>query len=46
VVADVDDVAPRLLERYKGVADRVGFYVPLGGGPDARKQIISELQAA
>jgi probable F420-dependent oxidoreductase len=46
VVADVDDVPARLFDRYKGIVDRIGFYVPLGGGPDARKQIISELQAA
>jgi probable F420-dependent oxidoreductase len=46
IVADVDDVPARLLERYQGVIDRLGFYVGLGGGPDARRQIISALQAA
>lgn len=46
VVADVDDVPARLLERFGGAIDRIGFYVPLGGGPDAKRQIVSALQAA
>jgi len=46
VVADVDDVPARLFERFGGVIDRIGFYVPLGGGPDAKKQIVQTLQAA
>ena len=46
VVADVDDVPARLLERYQGAIDRIGFYVPLGGGPDAKQQIVRALQAA
>jgi probable F420-dependent oxidoreductase len=46
VVADVDDVPARLLERYGGAIDRVGFYVPLGGGPDAKRHIVQALQAA
>jgi probable F420-dependent oxidoreductase len=46
IVADVDDVPARLLERFGGAIDRIGFYVPLGGGPDAKRQIVAALQAA
>ncbi|HEX2849937.1 MAG TPA: LLM class F420-dependent oxidoreductase [Acidimicrobiales bacterium] len=46
VVADTPaEVADKLIERYGGVLDRIGFYVPIANADD-RADIIRRLQAA
>lgn len=46
VVGEPDEVAPELLRRYKGVVDRISFYMP--GVADAGRwtKIVEALQAA
>ncbi len=46
VVAEPDDVAARLLERFGGTVDRLSFYAPYGGSDDLWAQVRSTLQAA
>lgn len=45
IVADVDEVAERIMERF-GVVQRVGFYLPVSGDPEVRGQLIGQLQSA
>ncbi|HEU5148980.1 MAG TPA: TIGR03617 family F420-dependent LLM class oxidoreductase [Iamia sp.] len=46
VVAEPDDVAPALLERFGGTIDRMTFYAPYEGDDDLWAQVRSTLQAA
>jgi probable F420-dependent oxidoreductase len=46
VVAPLDQVADKIVERYGSVIDRTGFYVPISQDPDARGQVIKALQNA
>ena len=46
VVAEPDDVAAGLLERFGGPVDRLSFYAPYGGSDDLWAQVRSTLQAA
>ena len=48
VVGEYDEVAPRLLERYRGLVDEVSLTLPTQGDAEQRqlKRIIRELQEA
>ena len=46
VVAEPDDVADRLLERFGAHVDRLSFYAPYKGDADVWASIRTRLQAA
>ena len=45
VVAEPDQLAAALLERYAGVVDRISFYAPYKSDPEAWKAVLAELKA-
>jgi probable F420-dependent oxidoreductase len=46
VECDLDELPERLIERYGGAVDRMGFYTGISDDPDARRELITRLQAA
>lgn len=46
VVADPDDVAPRLLDRFGGTVDRLSLYTPYAAPAEVWSQVRTTLQAA
>jgi probable F420-dependent oxidoreductase len=46
VVAPLDEVPKRLVERYGGVIDRMSFYVPVSSDPEKRAEVVRALQSA
>ena len=45
VVADLDDVPARLLDRFGGVVDRTSFYAPPTGDPQRLQQLVGALRS-
>jgi probable F420-dependent oxidoreductase len=46
VIAEPDQVAARLTERFGGLLDRVGFYMGLAGSDEVKADTIAQLRAA
>lgn len=44
VVAPLDEVPKRLLDRYQGAIDRIGFYMPVSNDPETLAKVIHALQ--
>jgi len=46
VECEIDEVAPKLIERFGGALDRTGFYTQLTSDTEAKAEIIRQLQAS
>ena len=46
IVAEPEQIAPRMKERYGDVVDRISFYVPYRSDPDRWAQVMTDLKAA
>jgi probable F420-dependent oxidoreductase len=46
IECELDEVAPKLVERFGGAIDRTGFYTNLTNDADAKAAVIKALQAA
>jgi probable F420-dependent oxidoreductase len=46
IVAEPEQIAPRMKERYGDVVDRISFYLPYRSDPDRWSQVMADLKAA
>ena len=46
IVAEPEQIAPRMKERYGDVVDRVSFYIPHRSDPERWEQVMADLKAA
>jgi probable F420-dependent oxidoreductase len=46
IVAEPEQIAPKMAERYGDVVDRISFYLPYRSDPDRWSQVMTDLKAA
>ena len=46
IVAEPEQIAPRMKDRYGDVVDRISFYIPYRSDPDRWSQVMADLKAA
>ncbi len=46
IVAEPEQIAPRMKQRYGDVVDRISFYVPYRSDPERWSQVMADLKAA
>ena len=46
IVAEPEQIAPRMKDRYGDVVDRISFYIPYRSDPDRWSQVMTDLKAA